>query len=162
MPRSVSDPVPASNVVLSEHDADTSQSGRSSRPAARPSAPASQARQHSTTAPTHPQAYPHTGAQTAQGGKPPGLFAQAASTMGGAVAGSVVGHGISNMLFGGRSAEAAPPPPAEYAEQARQATGGCDIPAKGRSRYGHGCGCTPEADDWLQISPSVLKRPMAI
>lgn len=51
--------------------------------------------------------------------------------MGGAVAGSVVGHGISNMLFGSsRPAEQAPPP-AEYAEQARQATGGCDIPAKG-------------------------------
>jgi hypothetical protein len=57
--------------------------------------------------------------------------------MGGAVAGSVVGHGISNMLFGGSrhadSAQAAdaPPPPAEYARQAQQATGNCDIPAKG-------------------------------
>lgn len=51
--------------------------------------------------------------------------------MGGAMAGSVVGHGISNMLFGGRSAEAAPPPPAEYANQARETTGNCDIPAKG-------------------------------
>jgi hypothetical protein len=57
--------------------------------------------------------------------------------MGGAVAGSVVGHGISNMIFGGSrhadSAQAAdaPPPPAEYARQAQQATGNCDIPAKG-------------------------------
>jgi hypothetical protein len=53
--------------------------------------------------------------------------------MGGAMAGSVVGHGISNMLFGGRGGEAAaaPPPPAEYAEAARAQTGGCDIPAKG-------------------------------
>ena len=50
--------------------------------------------------------------------------------MGGAMAGSVVGHGISNMLFGGRSAEQ-PPPPAEYANQARETTGNCDIPAKG-------------------------------
>ncbi len=51
------------------------------------------------------------------------------------MAGSVVGHGISNMLFGGRQAEA--PPPAEYAQQqGQQATqmGNCDIPAKGESR----------------------------
>lgn len=46
------------------------------------------------------------------------------------MAGSVVGHGISNMLFGGRSAEQAPPP-AEYANQAREVSGNCDIPAKG-------------------------------
>ena len=52
--------------------------------------------------------------------------------MGGAMAGSVVGHGISNMLFGGRSADQAQaPPPAEYANQAREVTGNCDIPAKG-------------------------------
>jgi hypothetical protein len=63
-------------------------------------------------------------------GKPPGMLAQAASTMGGAMAGSVVGHGISNMLFGGRS-EAAAPPPAEYAQQAQSTPGGCDIAAKG-------------------------------
>ncbi|CAD6576920.1 MAG: hypothetical protein TREMPRED_001801 [Tremellales sp. Tagirdzhanova-0007] len=56
------------------------------------------------------------------------MLAQAASTMGGAMAGSVVGHGISNMLFGGRSAEA--PPPAEYAAQAQAQTGDCGIPAK--------------------------------
>ena len=49
------------------------------------------------------------------------------------MAGSVVGHGISNMLFGGSSSAAQAPPPAEYAEQARQQTGGCDIPAKGES-----------------------------
>jgi hypothetical protein len=54
--------------------------------------------------------------------------------MGGAMAGSVIGHGISNMIFGGRAGEAAaPPPPAEYAEAARAQTGGCDIPAKGGS-----------------------------
>lgn len=63
------------------------------------------------------------------------MLAQAASTMGGAMAGSVVGHGISNMLFGGsRPAEQAPPP-AEYAEAARQQTGGCDIPAKGECNF---------------------------
>lgn len=106
----------------------TTQSGRSSGGRSAPSAPSHQTRQHSTAA--HPQqaAVPQAGAAA---GRPPGMLAQAASTMGGAMAGSVVGHGISNMLFGGsRPAEQAPPP-AEYAEQARQQTGGCDIPAKG-------------------------------
>jgi hypothetical protein len=54
------------------------------------------------------------------------------------MAGSVVGHGISNMLFGGRSAEQQAPPPAEYASQARETTGNCDIPAKGTSFYDGG------------------------
>lgn len=49
------------------------------------------------------------------------------------MAGSVVGHGISNMLFGsGHPVDrATAPPPEEYAAQARQQTGGCDLPAKG-------------------------------
>lgn len=55
--------------------------------------------------------------------------------MGGAVAGSVIGHGISNMIFGsGRPVDrssADTPAPAEYAQAARAETGGCDIPAKG-------------------------------
>ncbi|GFZ45895.1 hypothetical protein JCM24511_03628 [Saitozyma sp. JCM 24511] len=116
----------------------------SARPAARPSAPSGpsgQTRQSSTAAypqqPHQQTAYPTTAQHPAQTqGRQPGLLAQAASTMGGAVAGSVVGHGISNMLFGGSrhadSAQAAdaPPPPAEYARQAQQATGNCDIPAK--------------------------------
>lgn len=62
-------------------------------------------------------------------------MAQAASTMGGAVAGSVVGHGISNMLFGGRSAEA-PPPPEQINQANSQPVNGasCDIQAKGELR----------------------------
>lgn len=106
-----------------------------SRSSARPSSSAGQSRGAHTAA--YPQQHqPHTQAYPAQAGaaqgKPPGLLAQAASTMGGAVAGSVVGHGISNMLFGGRThAGEQPPPPAEYANQAREATGNCDIPAKG-------------------------------
>lgn len=126
-----------------------SQSRSSARPAARPSAPSGpsgQTRQSSTAAypqqPHQQTAYPTTAQHPAQTqGRQPGLLAQAASTMGGAVAGSVVGHGISNMLFGGSrhadSAQAAdaPPPPAEYARQAQQATGNCDIPAKGE-RFG--------------------------
>ncbi|TXT13616.1 hypothetical protein VHUM_00983 [Vanrija humicola] len=114
--------------------ANASQSGRSSsRPTARPAPAAAPAGTRSAStaaypAQTHqapPAAYP-----TQQ--KQPGLLAQAASTMGGAVAGSVVGHGISNMLFGGsRPAEQAPPP-AEYAQQQQQQAAGasCDIQAK--------------------------------
>ncbi|ORX33865.1 hypothetical protein BD324DRAFT_638907 [Kockovaella imperatae] len=105
-----------------------SSGGGRSRPAARPAAPpAQQTRQHSTTA--QPYQNQAAAANPATQVRPPGLLAQAASTMGGAVAGSVVGHGISNMLFGGRSQEQMPPP-AEYAQQSIQQTGGCDIPSK--------------------------------
>ncbi|GHJ89098.1 hypothetical protein NliqN6_5500 [Naganishia liquefaciens] len=90
---------------------------RSSRPAARPAAPSGpshqQTRQASTAAyPTHaapPMA--HAPAAGMQQQRQPGLFAQAASTAAGVAGGSVIGHGISNMLFGSsRPAEAAPPP----------------------------------------------------
>ncbi|WRT67454.1 uncharacterized protein IL334_004426 [Kwoniella shivajii] len=111
--------------------------GRSSaRPASRPSAPAGgshqQSRQSSTAAyPTQTYPQQHAGAGVQQG-KPPGLMAQAASTMGGAVAGSVVGHGISNMLFGSsRPAEQAAPAPAQDAMANQQQFGAtCDIQAK--------------------------------
>jgi hypothetical protein len=70
------------------------------------------------------------GGQTRQ----PGLLAQAASTMGGAVAGSVIGHGISNMIFGGRPVDrATAPSPEEYAQNIKEQGGSCDIPAKGQS-----------------------------
>ncbi|WOO80890.1 Mitochondrial intermembrane space cysteine motif-containing protein MIX17 [Vanrija pseudolonga] len=111
-------------------------SGRSSaRPSARPAPAAapSGSRQASTAAyPAQHQAPPAAAYPAQQ--KQPGLMAQAASTMGGAVAGSVIGHGISNMLFGSsRPAEQAPPP-AEYAQQQQQqqqaAGASCDIQAK--------------------------------
>ncbi|UOH81204.1 hypothetical protein LQV05_003871 [Cryptococcus neoformans] len=113
---------------------------RSSRSSARPSAPS-----HSSASQTrgaHTAAYPaqHTPAQHApappqtahvQQQRQPGLLAQAASTMGGAVAGSVVGHGISNMLFGGSGHQAAPAPAAEQAPVNQQQFGAsCDIQAK--------------------------------
>ncbi|WWD21839.1 hypothetical protein CI109_106327 [Kwoniella shandongensis] len=112
----------------------------SARPAARPSAAShpqqQQTRSASTSAyPAQQAAHPvqHAGAQTA-GGRPPGLLAQAASTMGGAVAGSVVGHGISNMLFGGRSAEPAQAQAAPVDQQQQgfnqQSGVSCDIQAK--------------------------------
>lgn len=56
--------------------------------------------------------------------------------MGGAVAGSVVGHGISNMLFGGSGHQAAPAPAAEQAPVNQQQFGAsCDIQAKGMSSF---------------------------
>lgn len=51
------------------------------------------------------------------------------------MAGSVIGHGISNMLFGGsRPAEAQAPSPADYAQQqqGQNVGGSCDIQAKGK------------------------------
>lgn len=116
-----------------------------SRSSARPSAPS-----HSSASQTrgaHTAAYPaqHTPAQHApappqtahvQQQRQPGLLAQAASTMGGAVAGSVVGHGISNMLFGGSGHQAAPAPAAEQAPVNQQQFGAsCDIQAKGMSCF---------------------------
>ncbi|EJT53074.1 hypothetical protein A1Q2_03408 [Trichosporon asahii var. asahii CBS 8904] len=120
---------------------------RSSRGSVRPSsshsAPSGSRQAHTASypqqhAPAPAQHYP--AAQPVPAAVPqkqPGLMAQAASTMGGAVAGSVVGHGISNMLFGSsRPAEAAPPPPAEYAQQQQQPMNGasCDIQAKDFTR----------------------------
>jgi hypothetical protein len=47
------------------------------------------------------------------------------------------------MIFGGsRHTDAAaevPPPPAEYAREAQQATGNCDIPAKGELSVQFAC-----------------------
>ncbi|WVW82716.1 hypothetical protein I302_104727 [Kwoniella bestiolae CBS 10118] len=123
----------------------------SARPASRPAAPAGgshqQTRQSSTAA--YPaqhapaQTYPqqHAGAGVQQG-KPPGLLAQAASTMGGAVAGSVVGHGISNMLFGSsRPAEqAAGQVPVD--QQQQQMVNG--------QQFGQGASCDIQAKDFTK------------
>ncbi|BEI81599.1 hypothetical protein CcaverHIS002_0207590 [Cutaneotrichosporon cavernicola] len=101
-----------------------------SRPAARPAAPAGN-RQASTAAyPAHTPTPAPVAAPAQAQSSGPGLLAQTASTMGGAMAGSVIGHGISSMLFGGRS-DAAPPPPSELpAQQAPVNGGSCDIQAK--------------------------------
>ncbi|KAI0077388.1 hypothetical protein K474DRAFT_1661829 [Panus rudis PR-1116 ss-1] len=71
--------------------------------------------------------------------KEPGMLAQMAATAGSVAVGSTIGHGISNMLFGGSSARNdAPPPPEAIAQQAnaapvqyQQAQGiSCDAQAK--------------------------------
>ncbi|GAA6002428.1 hypothetical protein JCM10207_001114 [Rhodosporidiobolus poonsookiae] len=111
---------------------------RSSRPAARPAAPAPAQQQrgahtmaapppaqhHAPPAPVH-----HAPAPSAGGG----MFANMASTAAGVAVGSTVGHGLSNMLFGGGSSQpqAAPAAPVEQQsfQQARMG-GACDVQAK--------------------------------
>ncbi|CAE6470493.1 unnamed protein product, partial [Rhizoctonia solani] len=61
----------------------------------------------------------------------PGFLAQMAATAGSVAVGSTVGHGLSNMLFGGRSeapVEHQAPPPQQYAPQNSGLS--CDFQAK--------------------------------
>jgi len=58
------------------------------------------------------------------------MFAQMAATAGSVAAGSVIGHGVSNMLFGGRSGEAAAPASQQTAAPAPH----CEVQAKEFSR----------------------------
>ena len=62
----------------------------------------------------------------------PGLFGQMASTAAGVAVGSTVGHGLSNMLFGGGgSAEPAPAPAAQQQAYQQPAAGvNCDAQSK--------------------------------
>ncbi|KAI5449051.1 hypothetical protein NCC49_005355 [Naganishia albida] len=117
---------------------------RSSRPAARPSAPAGpshqQTRQASTGAYPQQHAAPPPMAHAPAGvqqPRQPGMMASIASTAAGVAGGSVIGHGISNMLFGSsRPAEAAPPAEApvnqqaQWANQAAAQAPQCSIEAK--------------------------------
>lgn len=120
-------------------------SSRSSRPAPRSApAPAQQTRGAHTAAmppqaahanPAHAPA-PPAAAQSSQ----PGMFAQMAATAGSVAAGSVVGHGISNMLFGGSNSaapvEQAPP----VQQQSFQSAPACETQAKDFTR------CLDKAD----------------
>ena len=62
------------------------------------------------------------------------MLAQMAATAGSVAVGSTIGHGISNMLFGGRS-EPAPAqeaqPPVQQQQSYYGATRNCDFQAKG-------------------------------
>lgn len=55
-----------------------------------------------------------------------------AATAGSVAAGSVIGHGVSNMLFGGRGSEAAAPASQQTAAPAAPS---CEIQAKGSCRF---------------------------
>lgn len=63
------------------------------------------------------------------------MIAQMAATAGSVAIGSTIGHGLSNMLFGGGGSTAAETqaPPSPVQQQAHQQTGGisCDVQAKG-------------------------------
>ncbi|KAG9048854.1 hypothetical protein FS837_011860 [Tulasnella sp. UAMH 9824] len=108
---------------------------RSSRPAARPApAPAPQQTRQASTMAAPPQSYaaPPPPAVHAPAQQGPGMLAQMAATAGSVAVGSTIGHGLSNMLFGGGghapapAAEAAPPAQAQQMSYARS----CDFQAK--------------------------------
>jgi len=88
-------------------------SSRSSRPAARPAAPKAAPVQHTrgahTSAATPAVAGQHAQPPAVHQPQQPGMMAQMAATAGSVAIGSTLGHGLSNMLFGGRSQEVAAP-----------------------------------------------------
>ena len=71
-------------------------------------------------------------AQAASSG--PGMLASMAATAGSVAAGSVVGHGISSMLFGGRSEAAAPEAAAPAQSMQQQAGPACSFQLQGKHR----------------------------
>ena len=121
-------------------------SSRSSRPAPKPAAaPAQQSRGAHTAAmpphaahanPAHAPAPPTAATQSSQ----PGMFAQMAATAGSVAAGSVIGHGISNMLFGGSNAATTVEAAAPVQQQSFQSAPACDAQAKDFTR------CLDKAD----------------
>jgi coiled-coil-helix-coiled-coil-helix domain-containing protein 2 len=57
------------------------------------------------------------------------MLAQMAATAGSVAIGSTIGHGVSNMLFGGRSEAGAEAPPAAAQQTTNAAS--CEFQAKG-------------------------------
>ncbi|KAG8897237.1 hypothetical protein FRB99_008347 [Tulasnella sp. 403] len=106
---------------------------RGSRPAPRAApAPAPQQTRGAHTAAAPPVAQhappPPVVHQQPQG---PGMLAQMAATAGSVAVGSTIGHGLSNMLFGGGSREAAAPAPEPPVQQAQTSfVRSCDFQAK--------------------------------
>ncbi|KAF4583469.1 CHCH domain-containing protein [Pleurotus pulmonarius] len=78
-------------------------------------------------APAHHAPAPPAAAPTAQP-QQPGMIAQMAATAGSVAIGSTIGHGLSNMLFGGSSHAAAPAEQAVPTQQ--QMAPSCEIQAK--------------------------------
>ncbi|KAI9458652.1 hypothetical protein BJY52DRAFT_417368 [Lactarius psammicola] len=113
-------------------------------PASAPSRGASTAAYPAQHAPpaSAPPAHTSAPAQTQAASSGPGMLAQMAATAGSVAVGSTIGHGISSMLFGGRSE----PAPAEQQHQAapQQNTSSfapnCEVQAKEFSK------CIEKAD----------------
>ncbi|KAJ7269828.1 hypothetical protein C8J57DRAFT_1323611 [Mycena rebaudengoi] len=104
-------------------------SSSSSRAAPRPAAAAAPAQTrgaHTAAvpagyAPGHAPAPPAAASAASGTAKPPGIMAQMAATAGSVAIGSTIGHGLSNMLFGGGGA------PAQNQQSSNMS---CEIPAK--------------------------------
>ena len=70
------------------------------------------------------------------------MLAQMAATAGSVAVGSTIGHGLSSMLFGGRSAEpAAEAPVAQAAPVQQNAAISCDVQAKRECQLNFGWIC---------------------
>ena len=83
----------------------------------------------------------------------PGLFGQMASTAAGVAVGSTMGHGLSNMLFGGGSA------PAEQAQQPAQAY---DQGAyAGQQQQNMGVSCEQQSKDFIKCLESSEYRRLS-
>lgn len=100
--------------------------------------------------PAHAPAPPAAAAQSGQ----PGLLGQMAATAGSVAVGSVVGHGISNMLFGGSSSATPAEPAAPVQQQSFQSAPACDAQAKDFTR------CLDKAD--LQSCSYYLEQLKAV
>lgn len=105
----------------------------------------------------HPQAHAQHPPAMAQQSQGPGLFGQMASTAAGVAVGSTVGHGLSNMLFGGSSsapAEAQQAPPQAY-----------DQGAHASQQQNIGASCEQQSKDFIKCLESsrfpiaILSRP---
>lgn len=82
----------------------------------------------------------------------PGLFGQMASTAAGVAVGSTVGHGLSNMLFGGSSSA-----PAEQAQQ--PAPQAYDQGAYASQQQNIGASCESQSKDFIKCLESSKSQP---
>jgi hypothetical protein len=82
----------------------------------------------------------------------PGLFGQMASTAAGVAVGSTVGHGLSNMLFGGSSSA-----PAEQAQQ--PAPQAYDQGAYASQQQNIGASCESQSKDFIKCLESSESQP---
>ena len=94
-----------------------------------------------------PQAYTQQQPAMAQQSSGPGLFGQMASTAAGVAVGSTMGHGLSNMLFGGSGsapAEAQQAPPQAYDQGAYA----------GQQQQNMGVSCEQQSKDFIKCLES--------